>query len=253
MIKTKRTECPVELSDEVKERLTEEYKTTGNSVWKKKYIKDNLLNMSNSKCCFCEMKLDEEGKYMQVEHFHYKSKYPDEVVDWNNLLPSCNRCNFYKGTHDTIEDPIIDPCVQTPTDYLYMENYRLKSKNNNSLANTTIDVLYLNDSDRLVYPRFIIGEQVHELIQQLNTLFEVYSEDISNVKNRNKVISCIRRLLLLAQSDKEYSATVATVIATDDVYNKLKLELIESGIWSEEIEQLDRIVNMNALVKSSDR
>ena len=35
--------------------------------------------------------------------------YPDEVVDWDNLLPSCKRCNTTKGTHDVVTEPIINP------------------------------------------------------------------------------------------------------------------------------------------------
>ena len=34
---------------------------------------------------------------MEVEHFHPKSLYPNEVISWENLLPICKRCNSSKG------------------------------------------------------------------------------------------------------------------------------------------------------------
>ena len=101
MIKIQRVSAPSELNDETVSTLTTLYKSTGENVWNKPYIKKELLKMSHNKCCYCELKLGEEGKYMQVEHYHCKSLYPDEVVLWENLLPSCNRCNTNKSSHDT--------------------------------------------------------------------------------------------------------------------------------------------------------
>ena len=65
------------------------------------YINESLLSMSHNKCAYCELMLGEEVKYMEVEHFYCKKLYPDGVVQWDNLLHLCNRCNTNKGIYDT--------------------------------------------------------------------------------------------------------------------------------------------------------
>ncbi|OQY54394.1 MAG: hypothetical protein DRR08_10845 [Candidatus Parabeggiatoa sp. nov. 2] len=89
------------LTDDVVQELTTCYVTNGTSVWKKPYIIRALLKMSSDKCCYCECNVTEESNYLEVEHFQPKSLYPDKVVVWDNLLPSCKRCNGTKRDHDT--------------------------------------------------------------------------------------------------------------------------------------------------------
>ena len=62
MIKLNRGECPKELTDEVKEELTELYKKDKEKdVWNspkiKKPLKEALLEMSHGKCSYCECAL----------------------------------------------------------------------------------------------------------------------------------------------------------------------------------------------------
>ncbi len=87
--------------------------------------------MSNGKCCYCETKLVEEGKYMQVDHYPPKSKYPYEVLEWENLLLSCGMCNNKKRAYDTALEPIINPTEHKPKEYLHLRNFLYVSKNRN--------------------------------------------------------------------------------------------------------------------------
>jgi 5-methylcytosine-specific restriction endonuclease McrA len=114
MIKLDRTPKPIELTAELQDKLTDEFKLTGKSVWNIDFIKKGLLDYSNNKCCYCETNIKEESKYLEVEHFHHKGKYKDEVLEWDNLLPSCKKCNGTKNDHDTILEPIIDPSIIDP-------------------------------------------------------------------------------------------------------------------------------------------
>jgi uncharacterized protein (TIGR02646 family) len=119
MIKLKRPPAPAELSQEEVNRLTDEFKRNPDKpVWKKDFITKVLLEMSHGKCCYCECKIDEESKYMEVEHFHPKNQYKDEVVLWDNLLPSCKKCNIRKKEHDTIKEPIVNPAEDEPKEHL---------------------------------------------------------------------------------------------------------------------------------------
>lgn len=109
---------------------------------------------------------------MQVEHFKDKDSYPDDVVNWDNLLPSCSRCNRKKWTLDVVAKPIINPYIDNPKSHLCQQAFRLYSKD--IKGETTITELFLNDDDRVVYPRFLasneIGKQLTELISDTNEL-----------------------------------------------------------------------------------
>lgn len=251
MIKLERSEKPSELTDEIVNELTRQYTQTEDSVWNKPYIKKALLNTSHCKCAYCELKLGEEGKFMQVEHFHCKKLYPNEVVHWENLLPSCNRCNSNKGAHDTVSDPIINPFIDNPANYLYMENYRIKSVNSNSLGQSTIDVLYLNDSESLVLPRFNIGNRVLDKLELISELLTSYLDGTDNsTRRKNRIINGLKEILSLADPKKEYSATIATVIMSDDIYHSIKNILSIHSLWNHELEALHNNAHNISLLKS---
>lgn len=153
MIKLTRGECPAELSDDVKERLTEEYKKDNEkAVWNlpciKEPLKEALMRMSYNKCVYCECKLGIESKDVTIDHFKPKVSNADIVVEWDNLLPSCLRCNRTKNRK---EQEIIDPCKINPKEHLGLkkgDKFRIKKKT--ELGKNTISVLDLNDIDRVM-------------------------------------------------------------------------------------------------------
>lgn len=236
MIKLHRGEKPVQLTEELEIELTEKYKTTKESVWKKQFIKDSLLELSNNKCCYCETKLGVESKYLHIEHFHPKDTYEDEVVLWENLLPSCERCNKSKGKHDTKLEPIIDPTLNTPNDSLILKNYRFIAKN--ELGQTTIDILNLNDTKKIVQPRFLIGEAISKKIDEMLEHLKI-PEYLSTSRRRNGTYRKIYDILEEGSPTSEYSAVVATVLLEYDNYKKLKHTLKEASIWDEDLEMLE--------------
>lgn len=239
MIKIQRTPCPEELNEENRRILTDEYKKLKKSVWNKRYIKEALFEMSEGKCVFCECKLCEESKYMEIEHFYPKSLYPDEVVDWNNLLPICKRCNVQKKDYDTKKCPIINPTIDDPKDHLFMCNYRFKGKN--QLGNDTIELLELNDSDRLVGPRFSIGDKLADIMECLHReildLGDLRVHDEIKVNNK---IGRLKRLLRSCLPEKEYSATCSSVLLKDRNYHNTVDILKKYDCWDEELEELQK-------------
>ena len=58
MIKINLIEPPYELTDEVKQQLTEKFKQDDSPVWKKPYIEKALLEMNNGKCAYSEQLLN---------------------------------------------------------------------------------------------------------------------------------------------------------------------------------------------------
>jgi 5-methylcytosine-specific restriction endonuclease McrA len=238
---------PVELIDKVRKKLTAQYKADHEkTVWDKTYIKAALLEMSAGKCCYCECKLGEESKYLEVEHFHPKTLYPDEVVVWENLLPACKRCNASKRDHDTKEEPIIHPVRDNPQLHLFLKNYRLYHKT--KLGQMTIAVIYLNERDRLVTPRFNIGER---LIEKLDDLLEMTYKYRSGQKNSTKdlsrIVGTLRGLMLEGTRTYEYSATAATILLNEDSYLQIKRWFIKRNLWNEEFMQLEKDVEFCAL------
>lgn len=240
MIKIDRVNCPSDLTEEKKRELTQKFIVEKSSVWSTPYIKDALFKMSKGKCCFCECKLGVEGKYMHVEHFHHKDTYPTEVVEWKNLFPCCLRCNINKGTHDTVIEPIIDVTLIDPREHLQLDNYRFRAKNNSQIGRKTIEVIFLNDSDQLVKPRFDVGNKAKESLELLLDKAIEYKNGIStSTKRKNIVVNGIKSLLREALPESEYSAVVATVVLKDSNYMELKNILVSLNFWDEEIREIE--------------
>ncbi|MCF2132107.1 hypothetical protein L1I79_37665 [Strepomyces sp. STD 3.1] len=236
MIKLERPDCPPKLELK-KDELTREYKRTKGYVWKKTFITNPLREMSNDKCCFCECKLGEEGKYMQVEHFHPKDIYEDEVVDWNNLLPICMRCNTHKGSFDTYENEIINPTIQNPPDHLYFSKYRLKGKDD--LGELTVKILDLNDTEEISVPRFKVADAVVHKIEDALELVESYDSKTKDALKKSKITRKVRSILKQCTSKYVYSAIVSTVVLSDHLYDKLKSELVSKDIWTTDMQDLE--------------
>lgn len=238
MIKLDRTPKPVELTSELQKKLTEEFKLTGKSVWNLDFIKNGLLAFSNDKCCYCEAHIKEESKYLEVEHFHHKDTYQDEVLEWENLLPSCKKCNGTKNDHDTKKEPIIDPSKIDPKKHLKYWRYRIKGSDD--LGRLTVSVLNLNDQDRLVKKRFEIGNAILEKLEQLNELTDdIINGTQTSTRRKNRIINGTKDLMREGLPDSIYSATSATIILTDTEFYSLKAKIESLGLWDKELSQLE--------------
>jgi hypothetical protein len=245
MIQLQAVEKPAQLTDDLVQKLTEEFKQTGNDVWKKKYITEALLTMSFDKCCFCETKINEESKYMEVEHFHPKKYYKDEVVLWENLLPICKRCNVSKSDHDSVKYPIIHPVINNPKEHLRLRGYRFYGLTD--LGKLTVKEVYLNDSNRMVKKRFEIGEAIIDGLIELLDMIKNYCSKPSNY-DRNKTIAKLKKIMLEGTKEYEYSATAATVILKDDNYQEIKQLFKSNNLWNDEFIELEKQISECALI-----
>ena len=242
MIKIKRINAPTQLTDKVKAQLTEEFKKDHKkAVWNKPYIRDDLLKMSQSKCCYCEELIGEGCSEMHVDHYHDKDKYPDEVIEWNNLLPSCSHCNKKKSTHDTYAEPIIDPTIYDPKEVFYIRNYRYYSYDcsPDSLGKLSIGVLGINDSEEKVKLRYKIG---NELCAELDKLYEIAKElsdnILTNTRKRNRILNGCENSLKLCTRSSRFGASMATVLQESEDYQALRELLIKYDLWDDQLEQL---------------
>ncbi|MCU0393555.1 MAG: hypothetical protein MUE81_20765 [Thermoflexibacter sp.] len=240
MIRLQFVPPPPELTNEVIASLTAIYKDSEKSVWKQSYIERDLLKISFSKCCYCECKLNEESKYLEVEHFYPKSLFPDLVVVWDNLLPSCKRCNGNKNNHNTQLEPIIHPIKDNPKDYLILKAYRFYPKNKSMIGKTTIEVIDLNDRERLVKKRFEIGDKLLEQLENLfNDLQDFENQQIDNLRKERRLKRQLRNLMNECLPQAEYSATTATVLLQSEAYLDIKQKFTNLQWWNLEFEQTE--------------
>lgn len=235
MIKLNRGAPPPFLTPEEKERLTTLYKESGKEVWGDKRIKDALLSLSYNKCAYCECELTTESKYMEVEHFQHKDKYPDKVLEWDNLLPSCKRCNTTKGTHDVIKEPIVNPFTEPPRNHFEFFYYQLQPKT--KMGETTEIALNLNHHDRAVTLRFRVGEAVQTAIKEACEKLNLFEENKTTLR-KNKLLKHVEGLLSQCQPNKAYAATAATVLHTSKQYLTLRTTMQSLDLWSNELEDL---------------
>ena len=244
MIKIKRTDVPEKLTDDVKEELTKIFKEDKKkAVWNKSYIRDGLLAMSDNKCCYCEELIGVGCNEMHVDHYHDKDDYPDEVVEWKNLLPSCSHCNKKKSTHNTYEEPIINPTVDNPKDIYYMKNYRYVSYDTHpdSLGKVSIGVLGINDTEEKVTLRYTIGNKLEEEFDKLyENASELGDEILRNTRKRNKIIKGCKNNLLLCTKKARFGASMATVLQENEDYQELRKLLKKYKLWDNELEELHK-------------
>ncbi|ANJ12773.1 hypothetical protein IMAU80174_02960 [Lactiplantibacillus plantarum] len=235
MIHINRLPRPSKLTDEMVKRLTQQYKDDGTSVWNKPYIKDTLLEMTHHKCCYCEAPLNERGGFMEVEHVHPKHEYPDEVLDWENLLPICKNCNINKSSYDTKKHGFVDPSLVDPKDYFQTKNYRYIPKNDEARA--TRNLLRLNSADTLVSKRITIGNAILDKVENL-------LEDVIEHQGKpDKLLidaNTLREVLKLVQPDKNYSAIISSILLNDQSFNRIKVIIKNASYWDTSLEDLEK-------------
>lgn len=245
MIKIQRISAPIELTTKVVQDKIAFFKADrSKNVWKEPYIESRLMEMTHGKCCYCECRLGEASNYMEVEHYHHKDAYPDEVVFWDNLLPACRACNGNKGAHDTVAEPIIKPTDDEPKDHFGFRDFRYKGKTD--MGKETVILLNLNDTEKRCAPRF-------RICSELNSKVEDFLEDVkmitpaSRTQERNRMTNKVRELLELCQCDREYTAIKATTMVNNDDYAALVTEMQARSLWTPDLEQLDAQMRMYAL------
>lgn len=237
MIKLVRKSAPEKLNSSFVQDKTKEFKETRNNVWNVDWLKEELMRLSHNKCAYCECSLEVESNYMEVEHFKDKSQYPDDVLLWDNLLPSCKHCNGHKSDHDVVTEPIVNPFKDNPRDHLYFQLYRYKGRDKK--GQDTCEVLNLNDPERkLVDIRMDLGEQIQISLDDFLALFEEYGKAPS-VRKGNRLKNRVTNTLMLCQPESTYAAACATVLHSCDEYLQLKELMKVAGLWTETLEQYD--------------
>lgn len=246
MIKLTLTEKPAQLTEELVEELTLKYLNDGSDVWNRKFIRDSVLSFSFNKCCYSECKLNSESKYMEVDHFYPKIHFPNDVVLWGNLLPSCKKSNTTKGELNTQIEPIINPTIDDPKEHLYIKSFRFYHKT--IVGRRTIEYTALNDRKHFVNKRYEIGVKVLEVLEEIKLNIEPLIEDIqTNNIQIKRLINKYKNLLNEARREEEYSATISTTILADNINSELVDLLKINDLWDTELENMFEELNFCSL------
>lgn len=235
MIKITKGVKPKYLTDLKEKELVDKFKMDGKSVWNITSIKKALLKSSNNKCAYCECSLDEESKYMEIDHFKHKELYPDLVVEWDNLIPSCKRCNRSKWDHDVSIKPIINPYKDIPKNHLYVYNMRIIGKDD--LGKDTVRVLQLNDSNRVVRSR---AKLVFHVDDKISTLFDIVCdyEKTMNKDMRREINTQINGILTECQPDKQYSYVMSSTTINNKQFQQIISKLQALGEWDTDMDSM---------------
>lgn len=245
MIKLTLPPKPEKLAQE-EATLTKEFIASGRkkSVWKKEYITKPLLEMSHNKCAYSEVKINQKSTYMEVEHFKHKDKYPEDVVNWNNLLPSCRKCNSTKGVHDVVVEPIVNPVFDEPKNHLYVKSFRFYKRDQKGW--NTIKKVALNDETHFVQPRY---EAACIVIDRIEDKFKLLKE-ASTAEDANDRVMSLKKILKSCGPQSEFSAVIATHILYEwphlaNLYDFLK----NNGYWDKDFEYLFKVLASIAMPK----
>lgn len=233
MIKLTLPPTPDSLTTELVRRLTDAFRADKTkNVWNRPDLKDALMAITNGKCAYSEAKLNQEGKYMQVDHFYPKSIYEKRVVEWGNLLPCINICNMKKGDLDPNTCPIVNPLKDDPKEYFFILNgglYPLTYECKKAV-NTIVRCDLNNDR----HFRKIRSEIEKGLGERLEDILDLYRE--GNVKS----VARLRSIMNDSGRKASYSATKSTFILSNPSYNEIKCLMVNDGYWDKDFVSLEQ-------------
>ena len=182
-----------------------------NNYYAAKDVKEELGNLYNNKCAYCETIILK----FQIEHYRPQSKYKYLTYEWTNLMPVCCACNQSKSNKfpvknnkiidnikkgikvksdlkslNKIENPyIINPEIDNPNKHF---NFTIEGeiKAKTERAKKTIDICDLNSKDLILKRQkslFSI-KQIIDFVkyQYKNTIPKEISDRIIKVIEINK-------------------------------------------------------------------
>ncbi|WP_423179181.1 MULTISPECIES: HNH endonuclease [unclassified Stenotrophomonas] len=247
MIAITRTRAPEILSDEYVAAGTARFIESGHPVWNVEKIKIALHEMSRGKCAYCEIRLNEGATYLEVEHFFAKKHHPERVLDWNNLLPACKRCNSSKGDWDVslADQMAIDPTIMDPKVHIrYDEAYRPVALSPE--GEVAIVEIGLDDIRLLGVMRYTLGETFKRKLEEIRGSY-LRIPALAPVRERRSLIRKVKKALELCQSDQPFSSIASTVLERSAAYAELKAEMVAACDWDEYLEALETAAKRSSL------
>lgn len=119
-----------------------------------------LLREQGHTCCYCMGRIDESN--MRVEHWRPQSLFPNEQLEYRNLLAACDgnegggteleHCDVKKGDDPISYNPA-DPVVNVESKLQYTTDGRIEAKKGESKFGDELDTVLNLNCERLVEDR----------------------------------------------------------------------------------------------------
>jgi uncharacterized protein (TIGR02646 family) len=236
-------------------------------------VRSALETLFHDKCAYCESNISSTGD-LQVEHYRPKNKVKLEekwtengyywlAADWNNLFPSCVRCNQlrrYIDEHGKIitggkgsyfplidetkrvlspevnieqEEPLlIDPCVDNPAEHLcFLEDGSVVHRSDKGRRSIEIYALFRPGLNNL---RSMLYKEIKFLFIEIDIVIGKLSGN--NTTEFQDNINQIERYLLKL---KEFTTE-------NSLYSGFARQFIEEYI-DQRIEILEKVLNTNSV------
>jgi len=152
-----------------------------------------LSEEQNGLCGYCERKITSDSNESNIDHFKTRNLFPEETLNYDNLLVSCNRketCATHKDQNIKTKNEyskIINPVADNPDKYFeYLPTGEIISKGGNSKAKFTIDIFNLGkkESDYLVQRRKQLTKAIDNIDLPLNEILELMEYEFQSfIKN----------------------------------------------------------------------
>jgi hypothetical protein len=166
--------------------------------------KDALRKSTSGKCMYCESKV-EHISYAHVEHIKPKKKFPELEFEWDNLGFSCQVFNTNKGTQYDESTPFINPYNENPQEHIVFLGFFIFAKQGSERGEYTIKEIGLN--------RPYLVDRRKDKIEEINKMIK-FACRTTNESLRNQAIAEVKKE---AEKDKEFSAMIKNVLATEGI------------------------------------
>jgi hypothetical protein len=166
----------------------------GTRPWAHDDIKKVLIEETDQKCAYCEGKLLAVS-FGDIEHIYPKSKFPERVVDWDNLTLACSRCNDHKKSKYDPTLEFVNPYTDRIEDHLLFLGAVVYSVSDRGFY--TIKELKLNEPARF--------EARNRALESLEMLIRRWEEAPEGYMKEN-----LAELIELQLDRGEYTASART-------------------------------------------
>lgn len=154
------------------------------SPWQRDEVTSALHAEGSGKCMYCEGTISDVS-YLEVEHIRPKSAFPELILCWSNLGPSCRRCNVNKGSYWTESSSLqmLDPYTDPVAEHIAFVGPLAVPANGSSRGENTIRKLKFSTRSDLLFSR---SKKIEELDLRLKNwqgatdpeIRELYAEDV---------------------------------------------------------------------------
>jgi uncharacterized protein (TIGR02646 family) len=158
-------------------------------------IRETLNEEFGGKCAYCKSAIGVTSQSM-VENFYPKSKYPDKAYQLDNLLLSCQICDFSKAdkfpTNENGEPLLLNPRFDDYDEHIKIDKTGLATHLTEKGA-VTINLLNLNR------PALVESRKLKELEKELFENFKKVNKDyFSNFEENIKLIRSLTQVTSIA-------------------------------------------------------